>query len=562
MTNNTFEAYTKNHADPTGHRSPGSLISSVSAHAGDDKLSDLEVHAKASQNGKMPEDLSESTGRGMHEERSRELGRPDNFPHKRVSRIETERPAEGLSGVRSVHSTQRRESRSHGKGADSVTQSPKETPTGRAGSEQSVQTTLERIAAKARREKKYRFRNLYTLLNEKILLDSWYKLNRKSASGIDDVSWREYDSNLHENIRNLTERLKQKRYRAKLVRRHYIPKGDGKVRPLGIPAIEDKLVQHAAARILQNIFEADFQPSSYGYRPGLGAKDAIKALDKELFHGRYNYVVEADIKGFFENIEYEWMVRMLKERIDDEAFIRLIWKWLKAGVLDTDGKVLHPATGVPQGGIISPILSNIYMHYVLNLWFEKVIKNRCSLRSYLCVYADDFVCAFESKIDAQTFYNELGLRLAKFGLELSEEKTNIILFSRKSKDRNGTFDFLGFEFRWAISRKGNTCLKTQTSRKKLRNSVSNFTEWCKKNRHLRLSVLMNQLKDKLRGYLNYYGIKGNMSRVGEFLYRARGILFKWLNRRSQRNSFTQEGFRCMLEVFGMQDVGFASRPRV
>lgn len=562
MTNNTSEAYTKNHVDHTGDRTPGSLISFVSAHAGDDRISDLEVNTKASQRGEMPEGLPESTGRGMHEERSRELGRPREFPIEGVGQAEKVRLADGSRGVRSAHSTRRRESRSHGEGADSITKSPKETPTGHAGSGQSVQTSLERIANKARREKAYRFRNLYRLLNEELLMDSWVKLNRHAATGVDDISWEEYSRDLHENIRNLTQRLKQKRYRAKLVRRHYIPKGNGKMRPLGIPAIEDKLVQHAVAQILQSIYEGEFLPSSYGYRPGRGAKDAVLALKETLWRGRYRYVVEADIRGFFDNIDHEWMVRMLEERIQDNALIRLIRRWLKAGVLDTDGKVLHPATGVPQGGIVSPMLSNIYMHYVLNLWFEKVVKPRCRGKAYLCVYADDFVCAFEDSRDAALFYKGLGARLAKFGLELASEKTRIIPFGRgRTVKANGTFDFLGFEYRWAMSRRGKKCLKTLTSGVGARKSIRVLAEWCREKRHLRLSVLMAELKAKLRGYLNYYGVEGNMRRVDMVFHRVRCVLFKWLNRRSQRSSFTWESFNGMLRRYEMEEVKFAYQSR-
>jgi RNA-directed DNA polymerase len=223
-------------------------------------------------------------------------------------------------------------------------------------------TSLQRIAKKAAQLEKHRFGNLYEMLNEEFLLECWRDINKDAAYGVDEMSAREYEENLEENVRDLVGRLKRKSYRAKLVRRHYIPKGEGKWRPLGIPAVEDKLVQLGVARILEAIYEPEFLRWSYGYRRNIGARDAVDKLTVKLQFGRYNYVVEADIKGFFDHIEHHWMMRMLGERIEDGALLRLIQKWLKAGVLDTDGRVIHPETGSPQGGIVSPILANVYLH--------------------------------------------------------------------------------------------------------------------------------------------------------------------------------------------------------
>jgi RNA-directed DNA polymerase len=240
-----------------------------------------------------------------------------------------------------------------------------------------VQTSLLGIANKAKSDKRYRFRNLYRELNEELLLDSWRLLRKDAALGVDRVSVAEYEANLAENVHQLVERLKRKRYRARLVRRHYIPKGHGGVRRLGIPATEDKLLQLAVKRLLEAIYEQDFLSCSYGYRPLVGARAAVDDLRVKLQFGGYHHLVEADIKGFFDNLSHEWLMRMLAERIDDEPFLRLIKKWLKAGVLDTDGKVLRPESGTPQGGIISPVLANVYLHYALDLWFERVIRRSC-----------------------------------------------------------------------------------------------------------------------------------------------------------------------------------------
>jgi len=264
-------------------------------------------------------------------------------------------------------------------------------------------TSLRGIAQKAQAQKQHRFQDLYRLLNEELLQECWRDIRKDAAYGVDRISARDYEQNLDENIRQLVERLKHKQYHAKLVRRQYIPKVDGKPRPLGIPATEDKLVQLAVARILGAIFEADFLRCSFGYRPNVGALDAVDQLTIKLQFGRYQYVVEADIQGCFENLDHDWLLRMLAERIDDRALLGLIQKWLKAGVLDTDGQVFHPTTGTPQGGIISPILANVYLHYALDLWFQKVVKPDGHGEACLIRYADDFVCAFEDEADAEHF---------------------------------------------------------------------------------------------------------------------------------------------------------------
>ncbi len=419
-----------------------------------------------------------------------------------------------------------------------------------------MQTSLRRIAKKARRDKKHRFRDLYGMLNEGLLLDCWRYLNKRAASGVDRVTAREYERNLEGNVRELVERLKGKRYRAKLVRRVYIPKSNGRKRPLGIPALEDKIVQLAAARILTAIYEEDFLPVSFGYRPRVGPRAAVRDVTDTLQWGKYSYVVEADIRGFFDNIDHEWMIRMLEQRIDDRAFMRLVTKWLKAGILERDGQVIHPVTGTPQGGIISPVLANIYLHYALDLWFEKVVKRHCCGEAYICRYADDFISAFRYKRDAGRFQRVLSKRLGKFGLELSEEKTRVVSFSRFRKEEKTSFEFLGFEFRWGVSRRGKDIIKRRTSRKRLRMSLKNLKRWCREKRNVRLERLFEELNSKLRGYYNYYGIIGNYKSIKEFFLRGLRILFKWLNRRSQTLSFNYREFFNALKRYGIE------RPRI
>ena len=423
-----------------------------------------------------------------------------------------------------------------------------------------MSTFLQGIAKRAQEQPKHRFGNLYELLNEAFLKECWRDIRKEAAYGVDEVSAEDYERNLEENIHDLVERLKRKQYRAKLVRRKYIPKGDGKERPLGIPAVEDKLLQLAVTRILQAIYEQDFLRCSYGYRPNVGALDAVDWLTVKLQFGQYNYVVEADIRAFFDNISHEWMEKMLRERIEDGALLRLIRKWLKAGVLDTDGQVLHPATGTPQGGIVSPILANVYLHYALDLWFHRVVKPRCRGEACLIRYADDFVCAFQYQEDAERFYQELGQRLGKFGLELSAAKTRVIPFSQHHDLGRSSFDFLGFEFRWGKDRAGKPHLKRRTSRKRLRNSLKQFTEWCRVKCRYGLKELFRELNAKLRGYYNYYGVVGNYASLKQFYKSAIRILYKWLNRRSQRQSYNWTGFRELLEHFRVEQPRIVGRP--
>ena len=417
-------------------------------------------------------------------------------------------------------------------------------------------TSLQGIAEKAKSDRRHRFRNLFGMLTTEFIAGCWRWLNKRAATGVDRVSAKEYGRSLWENVSALVERMKGGGYRAKLVRRQYIPKGQGKLRPLGIPATEDKLLQRAAAQILEAIYEQDFLPCSFGYRPKRGARDAVKELTRNLQQGRYRAIVEADIKGFFDNLDHQQLIGMLKQRIDDQPFLRLIGKWLRAGVLDTDGKVIHPLSGTPQGGIISPILANIYLHYALDEWFEETVKKHCRGEALLCRYADDFVCAFEHGADAERFYKVLGPRLDKFGLQVAAEKTKILGFDRSKPEGAESFDFLGFEFRWGVDRRGRPQVQRRTARKKLRKSLEAFTEWIRETRSLKLRELMKTLNMKLVGYYNYYGVRGNFKSLYQFYWGVEKLLFKWLNRRSQRQGFNQEAFTGLLERYRL------ARPRI
>ena len=449
------------------------------------------------------------------------------------------------------------ESPLHGEGPDGSTQPAKETRAGHAGSGKHVQTSLRGIANRAKESEHHRFRNLFGEVTVELLMHCWYDLNKDAASGVDGVTAAEYVVDLYGNITDLAERVKAGRYRAKLVRRVYIPKENGQERPLGIPALEDKLVQLACAKLLGAIYEEDFLDCSHGYRPGRSAKDTVINLTFELKYGKYGFLVEADIRGFFDHMDHDWLRRMLSQRIDDSAFLRLIRKWLKAGILDTDGTVLHPDTGTPQGGIVSPVLANLYLHYALDLWFERVVKPRCRGEAHLCRYADDFVCAFRFRDDAERFYAALPQRLAKFGLEVAPQKTRILRFSRFHPSMKRRATFLGFELYWFCDRGGTPRVMRRTARKKLQGARQRITDWIKRHRHLPGRVFIRELNRRLIGHYNYYGLRGNSRDLWSFYQTAVESAFKWLNRRGgKRKSFTWSVFNRALAKLGIV------RPRI
>lgn len=409
-------------------------------------------------------------------------------------------------------------------------------------------TFLRAISIKAGTAKAYRFQNLYQYLNEELLHHAWRTLNKKGAPGVDKVSIVRYGENLDENIRQLVGRLKGNEYRSRLIRRKYIPKGKGKERPLGIPVVEDRLLQAAVRLLLEAIYEQDFLTISYGYRQGVGAQKAVGDLTYELQFGRYGYVVEADIKGFFDNIVHAWLLRMLEERIDDKPFLGVIESWLKAGILERDGTILHPHSGTPQGGVISPILANIYLHFVLDLWFQKRVQPNCEGQAHIIRFADDFVCAFQYRGEAERFYKALPKRLQDFGLQVAPEKTRIHRFSRFHPGRSSRFTFLGFEFYWEADTKGVARVWRRTSRKKLQSSIQSCKEWMKESRHLRLPELLTTMKRKVRGHFNYFRAIGNVASLWTFHKAVTELLYKWLNRRSQRRSLTWKQLNRLLKA--------------
>lgn len=422
---------------------------------------------------------------------------------------------------------------------------------------ETVETKLQRIAAKASRDPKCRFTSLFHLVNVELLRSCFLKLRKDAAAGIDQVTKTEYGTNLEENLTELVGRLHRMAYIPQPVRRVFIPKpGSKKHRPLGIPALEDKLVQAGLTRILTAIYESDFIDDSYGFRPNRGCHDALRALSLTVENGPVNHIVDADIKGFFDNVDHEWMKRFLEHRIADNRVVRYIVRFLKAGVMN-EGVIEESDTGTPQGGIISPILANIYLHYSLDLWFCKVFQKTCYGYSKLIRYADDFVVCFQQETDAKRFHKELEERLAKFGLEVSPEKTKVIEFgplAATKAERRGnkpdSFDFLGFTHYCSRTRDGRRFrMKRTTSRKKFSAAIRKFKDWLKENRTLPTPDLMVKVSVRLQGHYAYYGVTDNSGGITRYAYEARNLLFKWLNRRGNRGRMNWEKFNRLLERF-------------
>ncbi len=420
-----------------------------------------------------------------------------------------------------------------------------------------METKLLRIAELAKSHPNMKFTSLAHLLSEEVLKQCHYELPNNKATGVNRTTKEEYTEHLEENIQGLVKRLRQKGFRPSPVRRTYIPKaGSNKVRPLGIPEHEDKIVQRAIAKILNAIYEQDFLDSSFGFRPNRSGHDALKILNRYVERKAVNYIVDADIKGFFDHVNHNWMMEFLKHRINDPSLLRIIARFLKGGYME-EGKFYHTDAGTPQGGIISPILANVYLHYVLDLWFEKVVRKHCKGQAYMVRYADDYVCCFQYEEDAQRFYRTLIKRLKKFHLEIAEDKTKIIPFGKSAseqckgsgKRKPETFDFLGFTHYCSNSQSGKFRVKRKTSNKKMRAKLKQFKEWLKLNRNTDIKAIVSRLSRSLTGYYNYYCITDNIPTVNNFQDKVRSLLFKWMNRRSQRKSFNWDKFLLFMEKF-------------
>jgi len=391
-----------------------------------------------------------------------------------------------------------------------------------------------------------KLQTLMHLVNKTTLKEVHKKQEKSKASGIDQVTKEVYGENLDGNIDNLLARMKTFSYRPQPVRRTYIEKeGKSETRPLGIPAYEDRLVQGVIAELLNVIYEPKFYDFSYGFREARDCHMAIRHLN-EILMGKTNWVVDADIKSFFDSVDHEWMMKFLEHEIADKNLLRYIKRFLKAGIMES-GQFTETDSGVPQGGLCSPIMANVYLHYVLDMWFEVKVKKASKGMAEIVRYADDFVCCFQYEEDARNFYVALKERLARFGLELSDDKSQIIKFGRFAGDDAGTFDFLGFTLISGRSRNGNFTVKYRTSEKKLKAKRAKIKSWMRQHMHTPISELIEKLNAKLRGHYNYYGVSHNYRKlIGFYLYVVR-TLFKVLNRRGGKRKLNWGKFSRILD---------------
>ena len=393
--------------------------------------------------------------------------------------------------------------------------------------------------------------SLHHAIDVEWLREAYRRTRKDGAVGVDGQSAEEYARDLEKNLESLLVRFRTGAYRAPPVRRVHIPKGDGRTRPIGVPTFEDKVLQRAVAMILEAIYEQDFHPGSYGFRPGRSAHDALDALWKGVMSYRGAWVLEVDIQRFFDTLDHGALRSFLDERVTDGVIRRAIDKWLKAGVLE-QGAVTHPDEGTPQGGVVSPILANVYLHSVLDRWFETDVKPRLRGRAFLVRYADDFVIAFEQESDARRVMEVLPKRFARYDLTLHPDKTRLVNFTRPRKDGNGegdgpgSFDLLGFNHHWGRSRKGNNVVQRTTMRSRFTRAIGRVREWCRAHRHLPIAEQSVALGHKLRGHFEYYGITGNSTALWRLAYEVVHTWHKWLCRRSQKPRMPWQRFQRLL----------------
>lgn len=418
-----------------------------------------------------------------------------------------------------------------------------------------MSTELRRIGEKARSEPRLVFTSLYHHVYDMDHLRACFEaLPGDRAVGIDGITKEQYGVNLEENLKELSSRLKNMGYRPRPKRRTYIPKpGSEKGRPLAISCFEDKLVELALKRVLEPICEVQFEDSSYGYRPGRSQHQCLDDLGRTIQQSRINYIVEADIRSFFNEVDHGWMLTFLGHRIGDPRIIRLIARLLKGGILE-DGLVQASEEGTPQGSILSPLLSNIYLHYVLDLWFSRRVRPQCRGEAYYVRFADDFVAGFQNRQEAEAFQTALGERLGKFKLRLAEEKTRCLAFGRFARDdarargeKPEEFTFLGFTHYCGKSKKGYFKVKRRTSRKKLGASLRAFKEWARRARHKQTKgEMLARAKARVQGHLNYYAITDNARSCSRYVYHATRILRRSLNRKSQRKAYNWDQYNDVL----------------
>jgi group II intron reverse transcriptase/maturase len=426
-------------------------------------------------------------------------------------------------------------------------------------SSDSISTKLERIAKQAREAPDMAFKTLAHHIDIDWLREAYQRTRKDGSPGVDGQTAEEYAANLEGNLQSLLIRAKSGTYRAPPVRRVHIPKGTGaETRPIGIPTFEDKVLQRAVAMVLEAVYEQDFLDCSFGFRPRRSAHQALDTLQNQSVCMAGGWVLEIDIRKFFDTLDHKHIRELLRRRVLDGVLLRLIGKWLNAGVLE-DGGITYPDSGSPQGGVISPILANIYLHEVLDVWFDREAKPRLSGKAHLVRYADDAVLLFANEQDARRVMTVLRKRLEKYGLTLHPEKTRLVEFRRPDRrppssdggasGRHGTFDFLGFTHFWGKSRTGKWIVKRKTAKDRFRRAVQRVAAWCRKHRHDAVREQWKALSRKLRGHFEYYGITGNSAHLQRFRFEATRAWRKWLNRRSQRARMSWERMRKLLERY-------------
>lgn len=422
-----------------------------------------------------------------------------------------------------------------------------------------VSTRLQRIAQLAREDRTRVMVSLAHHIDMDLLREAYRRTRKDGAPGVDGQTAASYGENLEENLQSLVDRFKSGRYKAPPVRRVYIPKGSDptKKRPLGVPTCEDKVLQRTVAMVLEAVYEQDFLDCSYGFRPGRSAHQAIRSLRQDLMSMGGGWVLEADIEGFYDNLDPRHLRDFLDQRVRDGVLRRAIDKWLSAGVME-EGNLSHPATGTPQGGVISPLLSNIYLHKILDEWFEATVRPRLHGQASLIRFADDFVLVFQLEVDARRVMAVLPKRFDKYGLRLHPDKTRLVRFERPRErepdrtQRHGvprSFDFLGFTHYWEKSRRGNWAVKRKTAADRITRFLRKLNLWCQGNRHVPMALQHAQLLRKLRGHYGYYGITGNSRSLSSLHHWAKRIWRKWLSRRSRTSNLTWERFNLLLERY-------------
>jgi len=425
---------------------------------------------------------------------------------------------------------------------------------------ENVSTKSRRIAELAVQSPQMGFTSLAHHMDIDWLKEAWHRTRKDGAAGVDGVTAREYEKGLEGNLRSLLERAKSGTYRAPAVRRVHIPKGDSgsETRPIGVPTLEDKVLQRGVAMLLEPIYEQDFYGCSFGFRPGRGAHDALDALWKEAMYMGSGWIVDVDIRKFFDTLDHAHLREFVSRRVRDGVVLKLIGKWLNAGVMEKGG-VSYPDSGSPQGGVISPLLANIYLHYVLDEWFFKEVKPRLKGGCFIVRYADDFVLGFKDESDARRVMDVLPKRFEKYGLAIHPDKTRLLRFGpedQKQKDDNGsgTFDFLGFTHYWSKSMAGKPIVKRKTAAGRLKRALAKVQAWCRKNMHLPVSLQRIQLALKLRGHCAYYGVTCNAPSLSRYRERLLQIWRRWLNRRDRQKSMTWEVFTRLVKQYPLPEV--------